>query len=71
MDLRWPKRFAALLHLSASHAQPAEVPSREGVRLQREYLCAGCGAPSARIHIKSALDAHARAMRLAMNAGAI
>ena len=42
MNLRWPKRFAALLHLHASHAQPAEVPSREGVRLQREYLCAGC-----------------------------
>ena len=42
MNLRWPKRFAALLHLDASPAQPAEVPSSQDVKLQREYLCAGC-----------------------------
>jgi hypothetical protein len=34
MNLRWPKRFAALLHLHASHAQLAEVPS------------SGCQAPA-------------------------
>jgi len=42
MNLRWPKRLAALLHLDASPAHPAAVPSGQDVKLQREYVCAGC-----------------------------
>jgi len=68
MNLRWPKRFAALFHLYASHAQPVEVPSGQGVRLQREYLCAGCRAKRKNPHQVRA--GRARACHGAMSAGA-
>jgi hypothetical protein len=67
MNLRWPKRFATLLHLHANHTQPAEVPSREaevpsneGVRLKREYLCADCRAKRKNSHQVRAGRARAR-----------
>jgi hypothetical protein len=69
MKLLWPKRLAALLQLYASHAQPAEVPSRQDVKLQREYVCAGCRNKRKSPHQVRA--GRARATPLAMNAGAI
>jgi hypothetical protein len=67
MNLRWTKRFAALLHLNANHTQPAEVPSRdaevpssESVSVKREYLCAGCRAKRKNPHQVRAGRARAR-----------